>query len=176
MSWSRPDILTPNLCLESDTEKISEGSVWAIQCFQSFAMGSPFLQNDGGLDRCHPYSLSRLSFRKSHRGRWPGTMGPGPLFSHSVAAGGVKGQLSQKPRRILLGGDPWDLSLKLRHHGQGSQGCPTAALGLECICVFIRWCYHKRPLCVNIKASYLLLPYTHDTKLPIGGELFFFLS
>lgn len=65
-----------------------------------------------------------------------------PLFLCAAAANavGVKGQLSQKPQRILLGEDPWDFSLGLRHHGQVSQVCPAAAPGHEYICVFIWWC------------------------------------
>lgn len=51
----------------------------------------------------------------------------------------VKGQLSQKPQRILQGGDPYDFSLKAGHCGQVSQGCPAAALGLEYIGVFVVW-------------------------------------
>lgn len=90
--------------------------------------------------------LSSLSVEplESQRGRWPAKNQLEPLFfffsHHGGLGGGVKGQLSQKPQRILLGEDPWDFSLKPGHHGQVSQVCPAAAPGLEYICVFIGWC------------------------------------
>ena len=62
------------------------------------------------------------------------------FFAEWEGGEGVKGQLSQKPRTILLGESPWDFPLKPRHRGQVSQVCPAAALGLEYICVFIGWC------------------------------------
>lgn len=86
---------------------------------------------------------------KSHRGCWPAKMQLEPLLFQPPEAcggvGGVKGQLSQKPQRILLGEDPWDSSLKPRHHGQVSQVCPAAAPGPEYIYVFIGCCGTTSP-------------------------------
>lgn len=110
-----------------------------------------------------------------------------------LVGGGVKGQLSQKPQRILLGEDPWDSSLKPRHHGQVSQVCPAAAPGPEYICVFIGCCgttspQNPRPFPQSTLRLVLMFEWAYWSSTTLfrvgsgranfiaGGRIFFLLS